>query len=454
MTYIYLLIGLAFGGLSAFLLSKISNQNKIKAFDQKINNLEKDYNQKINELDKEKIVLNERLKNVNSENEKYKTELIKEREENQRLNINLAKANSEKLNIQEKLETQKKEIEELQKKFQLEFENIANKILKENSKEFTATNQKNIGEILDPLKDKIKSFEEKIQKTYEKGLKDQVDLKAELKNLHELNTKISQDANNLTNALKYDSKKQGNWGEIVLERILERSGLVKDEEYSTQETSRDDRGKIYKPDVIIKLPDNKHIIIDSKVSLTAYESFINSDENPEKDKFLKQHIDSIKRHINELSEKKYQDLYNIDSPDFVLLFIPIESSFSLAVKSDINLFNLAWDKKIVIVSPTTLLATLRTVASIWKHEKQTQNALEIARQSGKLYDKFVGLLADLQDVGKHINKANESFVLTQKKLSTGKDNLITKVERIKKLGAKTTKTIPNTFIQENLELNS
>ena len=350
-------------------------------------------------------------------------------------------------NLREKLETQKKELEETQRKFTLEFENIASRILKENTKEFATTNQKNIGEILMPLKEKIQLFEKKVEDTYQKGLKDQTDLKAELKKLYDLNAKISEEANNLTRALKSDTKKQGNWGEVVLERILERSGLTKGEEYETQVRTMGEDGRTIQPDVVVKLPENKHIIIDSKVSLLAYEAHTSAEEQEQKDIFLKQHIDSIRNHVKGLSEKNYQHGLNFDSPDFVLLFMPIESAFSTAIQADVNLFNFAWEKKIVIVSPTTLLATLTTIASIWKHEKQTQNALEIARQGGALYDKFVGFLKNLDDLGTQINRVSKTYEDARNKLTDGRGNLIRQVENLKVLGAKTSKSIPENYLE-------
>ncbi len=304
-------------------------------------------------------------------NQKLENEVLSERQSKEEQTNRLVKAEVEFKNLREKLDAQKIEMEDLQKKFTTEFENIANKILKQNTLEFTETSQKNMGEMLNPLKEKIQTFEKKVDDTYKQGLKDQTDLKAELKKLYDLNSRISEEANNLTKALKSDSKKQGNWGEIVLERVLERSGLVKGQEYETQVMAKDEDGKTLYPDVIVKLPDNKHIIVDSKVSLVAYEAFVNEDNPDRKDSFLKQHIESIKTHVKALSEKNYQNASLFDSPDFVLMFMPIESAFSAAIQTDISLFQFAWDKKIVIVSPTTLLATLRTIESIWKHEKQT-----------------------------------------------------------------------------------
>jgi DNA recombination protein RmuC len=410
--------------------------------------LEKQKAEEINALDKEKSILAEKYSDSQKTNNKLETELGTERSKSEQMGNRIAKAEAEYRNLQEKLDTQKKEMEELQKKFTTEFENIANKILKQNSQEFTSVNEKKIGDILMPLKEKIQNFEKKVEDTYQKGLKDQTDLKAELKKLYEINYKISEEANNLTRALKSDTKKQGNWGELVLSRVLERSGLVEGAEYETQTSTRNNEGSIIRPDVVVKLPDNKHIIIDSKVSLTAYEAFVNSDDDNSKEKFLKQHITSIKNHVKELSEKSYQNAEMFDTPDFVLMFMPLESAFSTAIQADNGLFGFAWDKKIVIVSPTTLLATLRTISSIWKHEKQTRNALEIAKQGGALYDKFYGLVTDMEKLGNQLNTVRKTYNDANGKLTEGKGNLIGHVEKLKKLGAKATKSLPDKFIEE------
>jgi DNA recombination protein RmuC len=409
---------------------------------------EKQNTDEINNLDKEKSILSEKYGDLQIIKEKLETELDSERQKNEQLQNRITKAEVEYRNLQEKLDTQKKEMEELQKKFASEFENIANKILKQNSQEFTSVNEKKIGDILNPLKEKIRDFEKKVEDTYQKGLKDQTDLKAELKKLYEINYKISEEANNLTRALKSDTKKQGNWGELVLSRVLERSGLVEGTEYETQTSTRNDEGNIIRPDVVVKLPDNKHIIIDSKVSLTAYEAFVNSDDDASREKFLKQHISSIKNHVKELSEKSYQNAEIFDTPDFVLLFMPLESAFSAAIQADNSLFGFAWDKKIVIVSPTTLLATLRTISSIWKHEKQTRNALEIAKQGGALYDKFFGLVTDMEKLGNQLNTVRKTFDDAHGKLTGGRGNLIKQVEKLKELGAKAAKSLPGKYLEE------
>ena len=351
--------------------------------------------------------------------------------------LELATAKTQKENLEEKLDNQKQEIETLQKRLTTEFENIATKILKERSDEFSTSNYKHLSEILNPLKEKIQVFEKKVDETYDKELRDKISLKEEVRKLTELNARVSEEANNLTKALKGDVKKQGNWGEIILERVLERSGLTRGQEYEREEVLEGADNQTQRPDVIIHLPDNKHIIVDSKVSLTAYERMMSEENDEKKEKFLKEHISSMRSHVKLLSEKNYQNAFNINTPDFVLMFLPIESSFSVAVQHDSNLFSDAWDKKIVIVSPTTLLATLRTISSIWKQENQTKNAQEIARLSGTLYDKFVGFTEDMSKIKLNIERASGAYDDALKKLKTGNGNIIRTAEKIKELGAKT-----------------
>lgn len=341
---------------------------------------------------------------------------------------------------------QEKYIQELQLRFKLEFEHIANKVLDEKTEKFTIQNKTNLDVILNPLKENIKAFEEKVDKVYKAESDERNILKGVISQLMDQSKQIQEDANNLSKALKGDNKKQGNWGEVILERVLERSGLVKDREYRIQTSLSSLEGSRMQPDVIIDLPDEKHIIIDSKVSLIAYERSVTADSEEERELYLKQHLSSIKNHIQSLSGKNYQDLYEINSPDFVLLFIPIESSFGIAVQKDAELFNYAWDRKVVVVSPSTLLATLRTIASIWKQERQNRNVLEIARLSGSMYDKFVGFLSDMEGIGRNIKLSQDAYDKALNKLSTGAGNLSNTSEKIKKLGAKATKQIDTRFL--------
>ena len=445
MEIIYVLSGIVLGFVFSWLLFQGKIKTLSSGYSVELANAEKRSISTLNEMDKEKVIIEEKLSSSQKSNETLQKNLFIEKEKNSSLEIRIAESKIEMANLQEKLDNEKTEIEGLQKKFTTEFHNIANNILRQNSQEFTDLNKKNIHDILSPLKEKIHLFEKKVEDTYTKGLKDQTDLQAELKKLHDLNSKISDEANNLTRALKSDNKMQGNWGELILEKVLERSGLTKGQEYETQATARNEHGGLLRPDVVIKLPDNKHIIIDSKVSLVAYEAYINSDNG---EAFLKQHIESIRKHVKGLADKNYQHAASFDSPDFVLLFMPIESAFSAAVQADVGLFNFAWDKKIVIVSPTTLLATLRTIASIWKHEKQTQNALEIAKQGGALYDKFHGLVEDIDKLGKQLNTVQKTFDNAKNKLTDGRGNLIGQVEKLKTMGANTAKSLPNEYLDD------
>jgi DNA recombination protein RmuC len=346
----------------------------------------------------------------------------------------------------ERLSEQEKSIQEIQQKFQLEFQNVANKLLEEKSQKFIETNRTNLDILLNPLKENIKAFEEKVDKVYNMEAAERNTLKGVITQLMELNKQISDEAQNLTKALKGDNKKQGNWGEIILEKVLERSGLVKGQEYRLQVSlSGIDGGRLL-PDAIIDLPDEKHLVIDSKVSLIAYERLVNAETEDERKIFSKAHVESIRAHVNNLSSKNYHDLYQINSPDFVLLFVPIESSFSFAIQIDADLFSDAWDKRVVIVSPSTLLATLRTIASIWKQERQNRNVLEIARLSGSMYDKFVGFVGDMEAIGKNIKLSQNAYDNAFNKLVDGNGNLTKTAEKIKSLGAKANKQIDQKYI--------
>jgi len=348
----------------------------------------------------------------------------------------------------ERLVDQERSIQEIQQKFQLEFQNIANKLLDEKSQKFVETNRANLDILLNPLKENIKAFEEKVDKVYNMEAAERNTLKGVISQLMELNKLISSEAQNLTKALKGDSKKQGNWGEVILERVLERSGLVKDREYRMQASFVTADGNRLQPDVIIDLPDEKHLIIDAKVSLIAYERLVNCETEDERKLFSKAHVESIRNHVLNLSSKNYHDLYQINSPDFVLLFVPIESSFSFAVQLDAELFSDAWEKKVVIVSPSTLLATLRTISSIWKQERQNRNVLEIARLSGAMYDKFVGFIGDMEGIGKNIKQSQTAYDSAISKLTEGNGNLTKTAEKIKGLGAKANKQLDQKYLEE------
>lgn len=441
LSFILFALGLFGGIILGFVLGKKNQERSTNIIDndQQIKNLQKEKNN----LLEENGLLKGKFENTKKELEdtKYSFQNLQKRYEN--LLQQKTELDVEIKNLKENFEKQKKDIEALHKHFQLQFENIANKILKQNTEEFVSTNEKNIKDILTPLKEKISIFEEKIEKKYIDETKQRSELKEHLNALKALNENLTHEAQNLTEALK-GNKTQGNWGEMILERILEESGLIKGKEYQTQVTDKNQEGSTIKPDIVVKLPENKHIIIDSKVSLTAYESFVSTKDETKQNKYLKQHLLSVKNHIKALSEKNYYSSKNLNSPEFVLMFIPIESSFSITIKAEQNLFSFAWNKKIIIVSPTTLLATLRTIASVWKHEKQTKNAIEIAKQAGQLYDKFAGLLEDLSKIERNLETLRKSYDDAKTKLD-GRGGLISKMEKIKTLGAKATKSIPETF---------
>jgi len=390
----------------------------------------------------------EKFKYLEKELEINRTDIEQKEKQIIDLNRNLSGKEADLRNISERLLEQKSELDKIQDKFRLEFKNLANEILEEKTKKFTEQNKSNLSGILDPLKEKITDFEKKVDQSNKENIDRNAALRQQINGLKELNLKMTTDAENLTKALKGESKTMGNWGEFILESILEKSGLVKGREYEIQESVRSEEGSQMRPDIVVKLPEKKHIIIDSKVSLVDYEKYVNT-ENKEKEKYyLKKHVDSLKRHIKSLSAKNYQNLYDIAGLDFVLLFMPVEPAFSLAVQAEEKLFMDAYEKNIVIVSPTTLIATLRTIASIWRQEYQNRNSQEIARQGGALYDKFVGFLNDLVEVGKKLDDTQKAYKASMNKLSDGKGNLIKKVQNIKELGASTGKSLPHNLLDQ------
>ncbi|OIQ28318.1 MAG: DNA polymerase V [Bacteroidetes bacterium MedPE-SWsnd-G2] len=390
--------------------------------------------------------LNETIVQLRDSNSKLELNLESIRVEKESLNLDLAKKSSDYDNLLYQTESKDKEIEQQQAQIRKDFELLANKILEEKSEKFTLQNRENITNILNPLQEKIKGFEKKVEDSQKESISMHSALKEQLLGLKDLNQQMTKEATNLTRALKGDSKLQGNWGELVLERVLEKSGLEKDREYFVQQSFTREDGRRVLPDVVLYLPDNKKMIIDSKVSITDYNRYVNA-EGEEQSNYLKAHVNSIKRHVEQLSDKNYQDLYDIESPDFVLMFIPIEPAFAVALNQDNTLYNKAFEKNIVIVTPTTLLATLRTIDSMWNNEKQQRNAIEIARQAGALYDKFEGLVKDLTNVGRKIDAAKTDYSSAMNKLIDGRGNLITSVEKLKKMGAKAKKSLPEPILK-------
>lgn len=343
-------------------------------------------------------------------------------------------------------------LQEAKEQMRLEFQSIAQKLFEDKSQKFTSQNKANLGEILTPLKEQLSDFKKKVEDVYDKESRDRVSLLQEIVSLKELNSKMSVDAVNLTRALKGDSKAQGNWGEMVLEKVLEASGLQKGREYETQGSFSNEEGQRLRPDVVVHLPDNKHVVVDSKVSLTAWERFCSEDED-QQEVHLKQHIDSLKQHIKDLSAKDYANLYGINAPDYVLMFIPIEPAFLKALEFDSNLFGSAFDKNIMLVCPSTLLVTLKTIHNIWRYEHQNRNAMEIAKQAGSLHDQFVLFLESVDDIGDKLGKAQEAYETARKRLKTGRGNLVRRVEQLEVLGAKAKKNLPDDWKDEVPETN-
>jgi DNA recombination protein RmuC len=421
--------GLAIGGLIGWLLNKSAQSSVLQDVRTRLLVEQEKSLGLVSQLDEEK-----RIASV-------------ERSKVLELSTVFSRTEADYKNLQLKLAEQQKEMEGLQEKFTTQFENLANKIFDEKGKKFADQNKINLGEILNPLREKISDFEKKVELTNTESIKNHSALREQLTNLKELNQQITKEASNLTRALKGDSKAQGNWGEYILESILEKSGLVKGREYFIQESLTSEDGKRLQPDVVIKLPDNKNLIIDSKVSLVAYERFMSADDETERSIQLKQHIVSLRQHIKGLSEKNYQTLYSAGSLDFILLFVPIEPAFSASVRYDVEIFNDAFEKNIVIVSPSTLIATLRTISSIWKQEFQNRNTVEIARQATALYEKFRGFTEDLIEMGNQLKRTQSSYEGAMNKLSTGKGNLVSSVEKIRLLGLKPTKTIDQRLVE-------
>lgn len=360
------------------------------------------------------------------------------------LNSDLALIRESFKNIKERLENEKKEMGDLQKKFRTEFENVANRLLDEKSRKFTEINEENISKIIFPFRDKLTDLKKDIENIHKEESREVISLKTEIRSLMDLNRQVSRDADNLAKALKGDSKLQGDWGEISLERVLEKAGLEENIHYTKQDVFTADDNRKQRPDFIIHLPEKKQVIIDSKVSLTAYEKYFNTEDDLEKERFLKDHIRSITEHISGLSKKKYQNLYEINSPDYILMYMPVESALVLALKHDQKIVEDALEKSIVFVTTSTLLATLKTVSYLWKHEKQKKNVSEIARQGGALYDKFVNFVSDLENIGEKLDIARTSYDSAMNKLISGGkkgDTILGRIENLKKLGARTTKNI-------------
>lgn len=386
------------------------------------------------------------------ETAKLSAELAQVRSSLSEKTAELAKTEANLGNANTALEAQKRETAELQKTLTAEFENIANRVLKARADELSESSKKDIGALLNPLGEKINDFKAQVKSAYDIESREKAGLREQLKILTEQNARISDEANNLTKALKGDVKKQGNWGEMVLERVLEVSGLHRGREYEREEVSKSDDGANSRPDVVVKMPDNKHIIIDSKVSLVAYERWVEAEDEEVKKAALKEHLSSMKKHVTELADKNYPNLIGMNAPDFVMMFVPIEATVAVAIEADKELFAFAWQKHIVIVSPSTLLATLRTVSCVWKQAEQNKNAKEIARVSGLLYDKLVGFVEDFQKIKRNLDAADRAYDDAFGKLKDGRGNLLVTANRVKDLGANTNKQLPSNLVDEDTKL--
>lgn len=433
-TLLFLTIGLVAG----YVIAHFKSKSETMRLEERNQNL----SQQLEESEQERVLWMQ----------KKEEELQTERNRANELDKQLAEQKADYRNLQERLNEQKTELAEMQEQFTSQFENLANKILEEKSEKFTKQNKEQIDQLLNPLGEKLEAFKKKVEETYSEENRQRATLKEQIKQMAELNKTMSEDAKNLTKALKGDNKAVGDWGEIILERILERSGLTKGREYETQQSFAKDGGGYDRPDVVVYLPDDKYMVIDSKISLKAYERYSSSDDPGEQELALKEHVNSIRAHVKGLGEKNYQQIHGEKSPDFVLLFIPIEPAFGAALQYDSDLYYQAFDKNIVIVSPSTLLATLATIDSVWKQEYQNKNAMEIAKRGGALYDKFVLFVESMNDIGQRIRQTQDSYDEAMGRLSTGAGNLVRQAEMIRKLGAKTSKQLPDNLSDEEDEL--
>lgn len=391
------------------------------------------------------FVPKELYQTIVAQSEMLRSELTEKEQQLRDTGAQLAAREQAMLHLQTTLQTQKAEVEQLQTRFKTEFENIANRLLEEKSRTFTAQNSQQLQTILLPLREKIKEFEVSIEQKFLDETREKASLKKELEQLHNLNQQLSLDAHNLAAALKGQSKVQGDWGEYQLELLLEKAGLTKGEHFVAQASFRDEDGSLKRPDFIIQLPENKQLIVDAKVSLTAFERYFNDPEPANRERHLKAHVDSLRAHVTNLSSKNYQSLHQLNSPDFLLLFVPLEGALSVAAQADPRLFTDALERNVILVTTSSLLTTLRTVAHLWKQEKQTRSVLEIARQSGLLYDKFVGFVEDLKTVGQRLGAAQSAYDDAMHKLvnaSRPGDTLVGRAEKIRELGAKATKNLP------------
>ncbi len=426
MELVYFFVGIVLASITTWLIFRAVNTGRLGALEEKQSLLL----QQAEELKSAISLKDKELYELTSKNSARETEVR---------------------HLQERLAEQKKEMMEIREKLNIEFRNLANEIMDEKSKKFTEQNKINLDQLLKPLGEKIKDFEKKVEETYDKEAQQRFSLKEEVKRLAELNQQISKEAHSLTQALKGESKTQGNWGEVILESILEQTGLRKGQEYTIQDSFVSEGNRRYQSDVIVHYPGERSIIIDSKVSLTAYDNYIAATDDKERESALKAHLVSVKNHINELASKNYQDIKEIKTLDFVILFMPIEPAYLLAIQNEPQLWTFAYEKRILLISPTNLVAVLKMIESLWKKEYQNRNVMEIARQGGDLYDEFVRLTEDLLKLGKKMKEATEHYEDSMRKISTGRGNLVSRVQKLKALGVKAKKNLPENILGRALE---
>ncbi len=451
---ITLVSSVVFGFLTGLVISYIVLSSKIKYKDENLKNKEEHLDAlegKNEALREENLGLQTLISSLEAQKENFLDEIKSLRLVQDKYIQSVAQVTELRVRLEEERSQNSDKLELLanaEKEMTLQFSKLANDIFEQKSKIHAQQNSVQLDTILKPFKEQVASFGKKIEENYITETKERHLLKEQIIQLRSLNEKLSDDANNLTNALKGENKTQGNWGELILEKILENSGLREGYEYETQAAYRDEDGKLFKPDVLVHLPDEKDIIVDSKVSLVAYERYMNADNEETRQKARKEHVLSVKAHIKGLSEKKYEELVGLRSLDFVLLFMPIESAYMLALEEDSDFFNETIKQNIMLVGPSTLLVTLRTIEYIWRNERQEQNAQEIAEKAASLYDKFVGFVDDMQGIGKQISKTQETYDLAMNKLSTGKGNLVKRTEDMQKLGLKTKKKIDTKLLEK------
>ena len=457
MEIIYIILGVTLGALLVYFILKASSVSRksYEELQQNFNQKEADFNKIIAEISAENKAQIQKIAEQQELNERQNSEIKDlQKDKNQLIGLKSQLA-AQNESLQQLLDSQKEEIVKIQEEAKLQFENLANKILEEKTTKFTEQNQKNLKTILEPFQEKISELKNRVNEAYEKENKERFSLAEKVKELAELNQQISEDAKKLTRALKGEAKTQGNWGEMILESILEKSGLVKGREYFLEHQLTDENnkalysefsGKKMRPDAVVKYPDERNVIIDSKVSLTAFTELVDETDAEVYAMKLNQHLSSIKNHINQLSQKAYDDYGK--SLDFVMMFIPSEPAYIAAMQADQNLWNFAYERRILLLNPSNLITSLKLIADLWKREYQSRNAMEIAERGAKLYDKFVGFVENLEKIGKNIDNAKNSYTEAYKQLSTGNDNLIIQTQKLRTLGIKNKKHLPNSLTEE------